>query len=134
MNGADASFRDIPNGVPGLAARLPLMWHFGVNGGHLTPSQFVSLTAQRPAEISASPRKGRISPGADADIVLWDPAKRVTLTNAMMQQTIDYTPYEAMEVAGWPVATIRRGEVVMRDGRVQAAPGRGGSWQDRLTT
>jgi dihydropyrimidinase len=123
--GAAASFRDIPNGVPGLAARLPLLWHAGVNGGHLTPSQFVSLVAERPARIFGLAAKGRIAPGADADVVLWDPAKRVTLTNEMMQQAIDYTPYEGIEVTGWPVATLRRGEVVMRDGRVQAAPGSG---------
>ena len=57
--------------------------------------------------------------------MLWDPARRVTITNAMLQQAIDYTPYEGLEVTGWPVATVRRGEVVMQDGRVQAEPGSG---------
>ena len=123
--GDDAPFRDIPNGVPGLAARLPLLWSLGVAAGHITASDFVGLTATQPAALFGLHAKGRIAPGADADLVLWDPARRTVLTNALMQQAIDYTPYEGMEVTGWPVATIRRGEVVMRDGVVTAAPGSG---------
>ena len=125
VNGPDASFRDIPNGVPGLAARLPILWSEGVAKGNITPCDFVRLVAHQPARLFGLRGKGTIAPGADADLVLWDPDKRVTLTNAIMQQAIDYTPYEGMEVTGWPVATVRRGEVVMQDGRVQAAPGSG---------
>ncbi len=126
VNGSDANFRDIPNGVPGLASRLPIVWHEGVGKGRLSPSDFVRLTSTRPAQIfGLHPKKGSVMPGADADLVLWDPAKRVTITNALMQQTIDYTPYEGMEVTGWPVATVLRGELAMQDGRVQAAPGLG---------
>ena len=125
VNGTDAPFTQIPNGVPGLQARLPILWSEGVATGRITPSDFVRLTATAPAELFGLARKGRIVPGADADLVLWDPARRTTLTNALMQHTIDYTPYEGMEVTGWPVATVRRGEVVMRDGKVQAAPGSG---------
>jgi dihydropyrimidinase len=126
VNGMDANFRDIPNGVPGLAARLPILFSEGVGGGHITPSDFVRLTATQPAKIfGLHPRKGSLMPGADADVVLWDPAKKVTITNALMQHAIDYTPYEGREVTGWPVATIRRGEVVMRDGKVQAPAGSG---------
>jgi dihydropyrimidinase len=58
-------------------------------------------------------------------MVLWDPTKTMTITNALMQQAIDYTPYEGMQVTGWPVTTVLRGEVAMQDGRVQAAPGLG---------
>ena len=57
--------------------------------------------------------------------MLWDPARKVTLTNAMMQSVMDYTPYEGTEVTGWPVATLLRGQVAMRDGVVQAAAGQG---------
>ena len=121
QNGRDASFRDIPNGIPGLAARLPIVFSEGVSKGRITASEFVALTATNPARLfGLAPRKGTIAVGADADLVLWDPRKRVTITNALMQHAIDYTPYEGLEVVGWPVATIRRGEVVMRDGRVQA--------------
>ena len=58
-------------------------------------------------------------------MVLWDPGKRVTITNELMQHVIDYTPYEGMEVTGWPVATVKGGRVAMRDGKVQAEPGTG---------
>lgn len=121
QNGRNAPFRDIPNGIPGLAARLPIVFSEGVAKGRIDVTEFVALTATNPARLfGLGPRKGTIAIGADADLALWDPAKRVTLTNALMQHAIDYTPYEGMEVTGWPVATIRRGEVVMRDGRVQA--------------
>ncbi len=126
MNGADASFRDIPNGVPGLTARLPILFSEGVASGRIDITQFVRLVATTPARLfGLAPRKGSIAIGADADLVLWDATKKTRLNNAMMQHAIDYTPYDAMEVTGWPVATLRRGEVVMRDGHVQAEPGSG---------
>lgn len=124
--GRDASFEKIPNGIPGLAARLPIVFSEGVSKGRIGIEAFVKLTATNPARIMGLyPRKGVILPGSDADLVLWDPSKRVTITNALMQHAIDYTPYEGLEVTGWPVSTIRRGEVVMRDGKVQAQPGTG---------
>ena len=87
--------------------------------------------AENPARIAnLYPRKGVIAVGSDADLVLWDPRREVTITNELMQHAIDYTPYEGMAVTGWPVVTIRRGEVVMRDGVVAAAPG-SGRWLPR---
>jgi dihydropyrimidinase len=126
VNGVEAPFRDIPNGVPGLTARLPILFSEGVGKGRIDLNQFVRITATNPARLfGLYPRKGSIAPGFDADLVLWDATKKVTLTNDLMQHVMDYTPYEGMQVTGWPVATLRRGEVVMRDGRVQAAPGSG---------
>jgi dihydropyrimidinase len=125
VNGDDANFRDIPNGVPGLAARLPIIFSEGVAKGRIDLPHFARLIAANPAKLFGLEGKGSIAPGFDADLVLWDPTKKTTLTNALMQQTIDYTPYEGLEVTGWPVATIRRGEVVMQDGKVQAEPGSG---------
>jgi len=125
QNGREVPFRDIPNGIPGLAARLPIVFSEGVAKGRISENQFVALTATNPARLYGLQSKGRIAVGADADIVLWDPARKVTLTNALMHHAIDYTPYEGLEVTGWPVATIRRGEVVMQDGTVQAEPGSG---------
>jgi dihydropyrimidinase len=125
VNGADANFRDIPNGVPGLAARLPIIFSEGVAKGRISLQQFVAATATNPAKLFGLAGKGSIAIGNDADLVLWDATKRTTLTNALMQHVIDYTPYEGLEVTGWPVATIRRGAVVMRDGVVQAEPGSG---------
>ncbi|NGM19677.1 dihydropyrimidinase [Roseomonas stagni] len=125
-SGRDASFEKIPNGIPGLAARLPIIFSEGVSKGRISIEKFVELTSTNPARLMGLyPRKGAIQPGADADLALWDPKKKVTITNALMQHAIDYTPYEGLEVTGWPVTTIRRGEVVMRDGKVQAEPGTG---------
>ncbi len=123
--GEGAPFTAIPNGVPGLAARLPLLWSEGVATGRITPSDFVRLTAAQPARLFGLASKGRIAPGADADLVLWDPSRQTMLTNALMQHAIDYTPYEGYRATGWPVLTMRRGSVVMRDGTVQAQPGSG---------
>ena len=126
IHGDDASFRDIPNGIPGLAARLPVLFSEGVTKGRIDLNHFVRLTATNPAKLfGLYPQKGSIAVGADADLVLWDATKQVTLNNALMQQAIDYTPYEGLQVTGWPVATLRRGALVMRDGRVQAEPGSG---------
>lgn len=126
VNGTNAPFRDIPNGVPGLAARLPILFSEGVVKGRIDLNTFVRITATNPARLfGLYPRKGSIAPGFDADLVLWDPARRVTLNNGLMQSIMDYTPYEGMEVTGWPVATLLRGRVAMRDGVVQSEPGQG---------
>lgn len=119
-------FTEIPNGIPGLAARLPVIFSEGVSKGRISLEQFCALVATNPAKLMGLyPRKGVIAPGSDADMVLWDPMKQVRITNALMQHAVDNTPYEGMEVKGWPVVTIRRGEVVMRDGVVHAQPGSG---------
>jgi len=126
VHGGNAPFTDIPNGVPGLASRLPIVFSEGVGGGRIDLNHFVRLTATNPAKLfGLYPRKGTIAPGSDADLVVWDPARRVTITNALMQHVIDYTPYEGMQVTGWPVATVKGGRVAMRDGKVQAEPGTG---------
>ncbi|MDE2575061.1 MAG: dihydropyrimidinase, partial [Rhodospirillales bacterium] len=81
VNGADANFRDIPNGVPGLAARLPILFSEGVARGRIDLNTFVRLTATNPARLfGLYPRKGSVAPGFDADLVLWDPARKVTIT------------------------------------------------------
>jgi dihydropyrimidinase len=102
------------------------MFSEGVGGGWIDVNHFVRLVATNPAKLfGLYPRKGTIAPGSDADLVLWDAGRKVTLTNEMMQHRIDYTPYEGMTVTGWPVATVKGGRVVMRNGAVQAEPGSG---------
>lgn len=125
LNGTDR-FDLVPNGIPGITARLPLMFSEGVSKGRITPEHFVRLIATNPAKMMGLwPRKGGIHVGADADIALWDPKRQRTLTNAMMQHVSDYTPYEGFDVTGWPVQVLRRGEVVMTDDKVTAEPGTG---------
>jgi dihydropyrimidinase len=125
-NGADAPFRDIPSGVPGVGSRLPLLFSEGVVKGRIDLPTFVALTATNPAKLyGLGERKGAIAVGADADIVLWDPDKRMTLENALLQHAVDYTPYEGREVTGWPVMTLRRGVVAMREGKLLAEEGTG---------
>ena len=87
---------------------------------------FVALTSTNPAKMyGLHPRKGTIAVGSDADIAIWDAAKEVTITHAMLHDAMDYTPYEGMTVKGWPVITISRGDVVCENGELTAAKGRG---------
>lgn len=124
--GRDAPFRDIPNGVPGVGARMPLVFSEGVSKGRITLDHFVRLTARNPARLyGLAPEKGDIAIGADADLVLWDAEREVTLNNEIMQHAVDYTPYEGMKVTGWPVATYLRGALAMKDGEVLAPEGAG---------
>lgn len=126
INGADADFTRIPNGVPGLAARMALTFSEGVARGRISLNDFVKLTATTPARrFGLYGRKGSLAPGFDADIVIWDAERSVTLSNALMQHAIDYTPYEGMTVTGWPVMTLARGRIVMEEGRVTATEGQG---------
>ncbi len=116
------SFRWVPNGIPGVETRLPILFSEGVVTGRITLNQFVAVTATNHAKIyGLSPRKGTIAVGADADIAIWDPTRKARITAAALHQGSDYTPYEGLEVTGWPVTTIVRGKTVVRDGRLVGA-------------
>jgi dihydropyrimidinase len=124
--GENAPFSKVPNGVPGVAARLPLVFSEGVAKGRIGVSKFVDLVSTAPARMfGLFPHKGTIAVGSDADIVLWDPSKTVTLTNALMHHGGDYTPYEGMMVNGYPVATYVRGTLVFDGKAVVGKPGFG---------
>ncbi|RMH50085.1 MAG: dihydropyrimidinase [Alphaproteobacteria bacterium] len=124
--GPGASFRQIANGMPGIALRLPLLFSEGVRKGRITLNQFVALAATNAAKLyGMHPRKGTIAIGADADIAIWDPEETRTVTLADQHDNMDYTPYEGMTLTGWPVTVLSRGEVVVDAGRLVARPGRG---------
>ena len=124
----------MPNGIPGVAARLPILFSEGVKKGRISLSEFVALTATNHAKMyGLYPRKGSIMVGADADIVIWDPDRKVTLTQDLMQHGSDYTPYEGMEVTGWPIKTLLRGALIVDDGRIVGEPGMG-QFQPRQTS
>jgi dihydropyrimidinase len=116
----------VPNGIPGVGARLPILFSEGVVKGRISPNEFVALTSTNHAKIyGLYPRKGAIAIGADADIVLWNPDRKVTLTHAMLKDGSDYTPYEGMSLTGWPELTMVRGKIVARDGQIVGSPSHG---------
>ncbi len=120
------SFAAIPNGAGGVETRLPLLYHYGVSGGRISLNRFVELVSTGPARLfGLSHRKGSPAPGCDADIVLWDPQREVTIAAAQLHQNVDYTPYEGFTVRGWPVLTMLRGQVIVRDGCFRGAKGMG---------
>ncbi len=119
-------FTKIPNGTGGLEDRMPMLWTYGVNTGRLTMNEFVAVTSTNIARIlNLYPRKGAITPGADADLVIWDPKARKTITAENQLSVIDYNVFEGMKVQGLPRFTLSRGEVVASEGKVSAEPGRG---------
>jgi dihydropyrimidinase len=120
------SFRWVPNGIPGIETRLPILFSEGVSKGRITLERFVALTATNHARLyGLFPRKGTIAVGADADITIWDPKRRETIRQEILHHGADYTPWEGFEVTGWPVMTFSRGRLVCEDGRICGAPGDG---------
>jgi dihydropyrimidinase len=119
-------FTKIPNGTGGLEDRMPVLWTYGVETGRLTPNEFVAVTSTNIARIlNLYPRKGAIIPGAEADVVVWDPKASKTISAKTQASVIDYNVFEGFKVKGLPRFTLSRGEVVFRDGKVQAELGRG---------
>ena len=122
--GESTTFKEMANGVPGLELRLPLLYTYGVGAKRISLPEFVNLTATRHAQTyGLYPRKGVIAVGSDADIAIWDPQKSV-----VVEQTHDrtgYTPYRGRRLQGWPVTVLSRGEVIVEDGKLAAARGRG---------
>jgi dihydropyrimidinase len=120
------SFRWVPNGIPGVATRLPILFSEGVSKGRIDLNHFVALSATNHAKLyGLYPRKGTIAIGSDADIALWDPARKVTIGHDLIHDGADYTPYEGMDVTGWPVMTMVRGRVIVDDGALVGAKGLG---------
>ncbi len=119
------SFRWVPNGIPGVETRLPILFSEGVGKGRITLNEFVALSATNHAKAYGLTRKGSIAVGYDADIAIWDPQREVTISQSLLHHGSDYTPYEGIAVKGWPVTTIVRGRVVVRDGALEGSPGTG---------
>lgn len=121
--GARQSFRNIPNGIPGVETRLPILFSEGVVKGRISLEKFAMLTSTNHARLyGLAPRKGAIAVRADADITLWDPALTRKIRQADLHHGSDYTPWEGFEVTGWPVRTILRGQTIALDGEPLGKP------------
>ena len=119
-------FRKIPNGCGGVEDRMGVLWHHGVNTGRLTMNEFVAVTSANAAKIfNIYPRKGSISVGADADIVVWNPEKTRTVSAKTHHQKIDFNVFEGMELRGANTVTISQGKIVYKDGAVRTVKGAG---------
>jgi len=107
-------FTKIPNGLPAVGDRLPVMWTYGVGKGRMTPNQFVAFTSTNPAKIfGLYPRKGTILPGSDADVVIWDPERRVKYGVDHSQHRTDYNLFEGWELVGYPEKIFLRGNLIV---------------------
>ena len=130
MAGRKPNFKQIPNGMPGLEARLPMVFDEMVTNGRFDVNKFVAWTATNPAQIyGLYPKKGTIAIGSDADIAIWDPKKSVTFQDKTVKDRAGFTPWKGRTVKGWPTTVLLRGEVLVSDrqaarqARQRAIPG-----------
>jgi dihydropyrimidinase len=127
-NAPQGKFQYIPNGLPGVETRVPLLFTGGLLSGRISPQRFVEVTSTAPAKLYGLKKKGTIAPGFDADITIWYPQesfKPFVLTNEMLHHAIDYTPFEGFEFKNWPRYTLVRGKVVFKEGEVVGEMGYG---------
>jgi dihydropyrimidinase len=119
-------FSRIPNGAPGIETRMSLLYDGGVRTGRIPLNRFVELTSTSPAKIfGLFPKKGTIAPGSDADLVIFDPAKKHVLSARTHHMRVDYSPYEGREVTGKAETVLSRGRVIIDNGQFVGKPGAG---------
>lgn len=109
------NFSQIPGGVPSIEMRLAGIYD-GVRRGILSLNQWVDLCCTRPAKLAGFTKKGHFAPGYDADIVIFDPEKEVRLSTDSLHEHVDWTLYEGLQLKGWPIVTIARGQIIVSDG------------------
>lgn len=119
-------FSRCPGGIPGVETRLPLLFSEGVLQDRISLNRFVEVISSAPAQLMGLfPRKGHLAPGADADVIVFDPNEEKTITPKNLRQNADYSPFEGRHVRGWPVVTIVRGRVVVQQGQLLVKKGWG---------
>jgi dihydropyrimidinase len=121
-----ADVRTMPNGMPGVETRLPVIFTELLQARGLPVERFVAMTAANPARLNGIyPQKGVIAAGSDADLILIDPEERRTVRAAALHMATDYSPYEGRELAGWPSTVMVGGAVVIDGGRFSPPPDNG---------
>ena len=124
INGRE--FQVVPNGGPGIENRLHMLWTHGVGTGRITPNRFVELVSTNIAKLfGLYPRKGTIAPGSDADIVVWDPEKKLTISAETHHTNVNYSLFEGEKVTGAPEVVLVRGQVIVENDELVAQPGAG---------
>ncbi len=119
-------FTKIPNGLPCVGDRLPILWTYAVRSGKLSPNQFVALTSTNPAKIfGLYPRKGSLLPGSEADMVIWDPERHIRYGKAFSQHRTDYNLFEDWELIGFPEKVFLRGSLIVDGDRWLGKAGMG---------
>lgn len=123
---ADENVHQASFGAPGIETLLPVIYDHGVNAGRINVVELARLTAEAPARIfGLYPQKGAIIEGADADLVLFDPMREVTITHEMQQTGVGFSLYAGRRCLGWPMLTMQRGHILMRDGTFNGLASRG---------
>jgi dihydropyrimidinase len=137
INGQD--FQVVPNGGPGIENRLHMLYNFGVREGRIPMTRFVELTSTNVAKLfGLYPRKGTIAPGSDADIVVWDPEKSLTISASTHHSNVNYNLFEGTDVVGAPEVVMVRGQIIVENDELVAQPGAGqfvkrAKWGEQLT-
>ena len=124
--GPTPTFKEMANGMAGLELRLPVLFDAMVKKGRAGLADFVRLTSTEPARIyGLAPKKGSIAIGSDADLVIWDAERKTTITHETTHDDSGYSAYAGREIEGWPTHVVRRGQIIVRDGNLEATPGSG---------
>jgi dihydropyrimidinase len=122
----NGDFRKIPYGMPGVETMMPLLFSEGVIKNRLALTQFVQLTSTNPAKLfGLYPQKGTIQVGADADLVIFDPKKKGTISAKTLQTDCDWSPYQGMKITGSPTHTLSRGKIIVQHNKFIGKPGYG---------
>jgi dihydropyrimidinase len=120
------NFSKIPNGAPGIETRMSLLWDGGVRAGRIDINRFVQITSTGPAKIfGLYPRKGSVSPGSDADVVVFDPDKEIRWSAKTHHMRVDYNPYEGRVTKGAPTHVFSRGELIVENDQWKGKSGHG---------
>lgn len=120
------NFTKIPNGAPGIELRMALMYTYGVVKNNISIEKFVEVTSTNVAKIfGLYPKKGTITIGGDADLIIFDPNKKIKISRDILHENVDYTPYEGIDLEGYPVATFSRGELIAENGKYVGSENRG---------